>query len=84
MRLIARVVFLAAMLSPAFAQQNWRWPNSLPAPSDWTDLAFGNSTYVAVGLDASIATSADGNDSVRTTGVNSTAGVALVEVYELP
>ncbi len=44
----------------AGAQQNWRWVNSLPASENWRDVAFGNGVYVAVGLDATIATSPDG------------------------
>jgi len=44
----------------ALAQQNWRWANSLPASVQWKDIAFGNGLYVAVGGDATIATSPDG------------------------
>jgi len=47
-------------VSSALAQQNWRWANSLPASSQWKDVAFGNGLYVAVGVDATIATSPDG------------------------
>ncbi|MES2696536.1 MAG: hypothetical protein V4773_23910, partial [Verrucomicrobiota bacterium] len=42
------------------AQQNWQWANSLPASIQWKDVTFGNGTYVAVGDDGMIATSADG------------------------
>lgn len=42
------------------AQQNWSWVNSLPASINWKDVAYGNGTYVAVGGDATIATSPDG------------------------
>jgi hypothetical protein len=52
------LAFTAAV--SAFAQQNWRWVNSIPASSQWKDVAFGNGVYVAVGLDATIATSTDG------------------------
>eukprot|EP01035_Chromulina_nebulosa_P009166 gene9166-12383_t len=61
----ALVALLCALLSlvtlsTAHGQQNWRWANSLPASSQWKDVAFGNGLYVAVGLDATIATSPDG------------------------
>jgi hypothetical protein len=48
------------LCSSALAQQNWRWANSLPASVGWKDVAFGNGLYVAVGGDATIATSPDG------------------------
>jgi hypothetical protein len=59
------VALLCALLtlvtvSTTHAQQNWRWANSLPASVQWKDVAFGNGLYVAVGLDATIATSPDG------------------------
>ncbi len=59
------VALLCALLSlvtvsTTHAQQNWRWANSLPASTEWKDVAFGNGLYVAVGLDATIATSPDG------------------------
>ena len=54
------VLLLAAAPSLTHAQQNWRWANSLPASAEWKDVAFGNGLYVAVGLDATIATSPDG------------------------
>src|ERR1051326_1969732 len=50
-------VFSFAVVS--LAQQNWRWANSLPASIAWKDVAFGNGVYVAVGNDATIATSPD-------------------------
>jgi hypothetical protein len=52
----------AALLASApslHAQQNWRWANSLPASIQWKGVAYGNGLYVAVGLDATIATSPD-------------------------
>lgn len=55
--------FAAAILAltavSVSAQQNWRWANSLPASEQWKDVAYGNGVYVAVGLDATIATSPD-------------------------
>ena len=55
--------------STAHAQQNWRWANSLPASVQWKDVAFGNGLYVAVGLDATIATSPDAtNWTIRRVG----------------
>lgn len=60
--IVALVLRLAAFVLfalPICAQQNWRWANSLPASIGWTDTAFGNGVYVAVGRDATIATSPD-------------------------
>lgn len=61
---LVRVLAVAAALLPALftsatAQQNWSWANSLPASIQWKDVAYGNGLYVAVGLDATIATSPD-------------------------
>lgn len=53
-------VCLALVSLTVSAQQNWRWVNTLPATTEWNDIAFGNGTYVIVGLDATIATSTDG------------------------
>lgn len=60
MRIFALAVLVSVSLTSALAQQNWRWANSLPASVQWKDVAFGNGLYVAVGLDATIATSPDG------------------------
>ena len=62
--LFVRALILFAAASAAFAptlvaQQNWRWANSLPASIAWKDVAYGAGLYVAVGTDASIATSPD-------------------------
>lgn len=59
----------------SLAQKNWSWSNMLPASVTWKQVAFGNGLYVAVGADATIASSPDG--ASWTIRRMSTAGMTL-------
>ncbi len=59
--LILRLTGVFALaVTTAFAQQTWRWANSLPASVQWNGVAFGNGLHVAVGRDGTVATSPTG------------------------
>ncbi|MEY2881684.1 MAG: hypothetical protein RLZZ15_4064 [Verrucomicrobiota bacterium] len=60
------------------AQSNWRWANPLPASTQWTDIAFGNGTYVAVS-GGPIATSPDGVTWTTRPNVYSISGIAFAD-----
>ena len=42
----AAVAALSLGVLPVGAQQNWRWANSLPASTFWSDVAYGAGLYV--------------------------------------